>query len=79
MCFVVIRAALATINQVPGEEIEAFDKTIQDEMQVANDETEEPFVRERAREKIRENAEKKNQLVKERENSLWSVKPFASG
>ena len=49
------------------KEIEEFDKIIQEEQRVANDENEEPFVRERAREKIKEKTEKKNELVKERE------------
>ena len=56
--------------QQKNEEIEELDKTIQDDLRVANDENEETAVRERAREKIRENTEKKTQLVKEREQLM---------
>ena len=44
--------------QQKDEEIEEIDKSIQEDTIVVNDENEEPAVRERAREKIRENTEK---------------------
>ena len=48
-------------------EIEEIDRNIQEDQWVANDENEESAVRERAREKVQENLEKKNELVTERE------------
>ena len=66
--------------QQKNEEIEELDKTIQEDTRVANDENEQPSVREHARERITENTEKKDQAVQAgRENSLWSGYPFGSG
>ena len=48
-------------------EIEESDKNIQEDQRIANDENEEPVVRKRAREKVQENTQKKNELVNERE------------
>ena len=54
--------------QRKDEEIEAVEKTIQEDTRVTNDENEEPSVRERAREKKKtENTERKTHLENERE------------
>ena len=49
------------------QEMEELDKTIEENMKVANDENEEPSVRERAREKVTEDSKRRVQLVQERE------------
>ena len=53
--------------QQKDAEIEKEDKNIQEDQRIADDENEEPVVRERAREKAQESREKKNELVNERE------------
>ena len=57
----------ADLIQQKDEKIEELDKTMQEDTRVANYENEEPSVRERAREKITENTERKDQAVQERE------------
>ena len=47
--------------------IEELEKTLQEDTRVANDENEEPSVRERARERVTENTERRDELVQERE------------
>ena len=49
------------------EEIKKLEKLIQEDTKVAGDENEQPSVRERGRERITENTERRDQLVKERE------------
>ena len=61
--------------EVTDKENEELDKTLQEDTRVANDENEQPSVRERAREKITENTEKRTQLEKERERIVEKV-PF---
>ena len=51
---------------ITDEEIEELKKILQEDTRVANDENEQPSVRERAREKITENTERRTQLVQER-------------
>ena len=53
--------------QQKDEEIEELNKTIEEDTKVADDENEQPSVRERAREKITENTERRDQLVREKE------------
>ena len=53
--------------QQKDEEIEELDKTIEEDTRVADDENEDPVVRERSRERITDNTERKDQLVQERE------------
>ena len=55
------------IIQQKDEEIKKLDKTMQEDARVANDENEQPSVRERARERITENTERRAQLEQERE------------
>ena len=52
--------------ETTDREIEELGKTLQEDTSVANDENEEPSVRERAREKITENTERRDQLEIER-------------
>ena len=52
---------------ITDEEIEELDKSLQEDTRVADDENEQPSVRERSREKITENTERRDQLVQERE------------
>ena len=61
------------------EKIEELDKTIQEDQGVANVENEQPSVRERARERVTENTQQRDQLVQEREKSLWRSYLFGSG
>ena len=53
--------------QQKDEEIEELDKTIEEDTRVADDENEQPSVRERARERITENTERRDQRIRERE------------
>ena len=53
--------------QQKDEEIEELEKTIEEDTKVADDENEEPFVRERARIGITDDTERREQLVQERE------------
>ena len=52
--------------QLMDEEIAEIEKAIQDDTMIANDGNEEPAVRERAHEKMRQNTEKKTQRENER-------------
>ena len=58
---------------ITDQEIEELDKTIQEGTRVADDENEQPSVRERARERIKENTERRTQLVQERERIVEKV------
>ena len=53
--------------QQKDQEIKELCKTIQEDMRVADDENEQPSVRERARERITENTERRTQLLREGE------------
>ena len=66
------------VIQITDEESEELEKSLQEDTRVANDENEQPSVRERAPERIRENTERKPSLNR-RENSLWRSYPFGSG
>ena len=59
--------------QQKDEEIKELDNTIQEDTRAVNGENEEPSVRERAREKITENTERKTQLENEREQLVESL------
>ena len=54
-----LQLVFAELIQQKGKETNEIEKNIQEDQRVANDENEEPSVRERAREKITENTEKK--------------------
>ena len=49
------------------QNIEEFSKIIEEDTRVADDENENPVVRDRARKRVRENTERKDQAVRERE------------
>ena len=53
--------------ETTDEEIEELNKTLQEDTRIADDENEQPSVRERARERITENTERRDQLEQERE------------
>ena len=59
--------------EVTDKEIEELGKALQEDTRVANDENEQPSVRERARKKITENTERRTQLEKERERIVEKV------
>ena len=61
------------VVDLKDEEIEEANKALQGDQRVANDENEEPFVRDRARERITENTERITQLNNEREQILEKV------
>ena len=61
--------------EVTDKEIKELDKTLQEDTRVANDENEQPSVRERARERITENTKRRTQLVQERERIVEKL-PF---
>ena len=54
--------------QQKDEDIKELEKTIQENLRIADDENTEPIIRERAREKAQENTAKKSELVKQREH-----------
>ena len=61
------------LTEVMDKEIEELEKFLQEGMRIADDENEQPSVREHAREKIRENNEKRTQLENERERIVEKV------
>jgi len=53
--------------QQKDEEIEEIDQNIRDEQEIVNNENEQPAVRERTRERIKDKTEQRNALLNERE------------
>ena len=56
--------------EIKDEEIKELNKTIEEDTRIADDENEDPVVRERARERRTEHTERKDQLVQEKERIL---------
>ena len=56
-----------------NQDIEEFAKIIEKDTEVANDENEDPVVRDRARERVRENTQRKDQLEQKKERILEKV------
>ena len=57
------RTALIQQNNDEIDEIDELDTSVQEDQRIADDENEEPAIREQAREKIQENTERRDELV----------------
>ena len=61
------------IIEITDQDIEELAKTIEDDTRVADDENEDPVVRYRARERVTDNTDRKDQLVQKKERILEKV------